>query len=164
MIRCLGFALAALFLHVMTAPSASGGESIVTVTNVQVTAAAPHELAAISATITNRGDQTLTMVAITTSATSPGMFHFSFNMCEPGTSMIKVPSIIVPVGRSVRLSTRGAGAMVQTKQRGLRVGRPIAVAITIIRGSRHFVVRSIGHIVARPRGLKRSYGGSVGAR
>ena len=78
--------------------------------------------------------------------------------------MIKIPSLIVPVHRSVTLSTKGAGAMVAAKGTALKVGTPIAISITAIRGTHRFVLHANGDVIARPKGLKRSYGGTVGAQ
>ncbi len=156
--------LALFGLQATCVSSVSDAAAVIKVTGVHVTAASPHELAAIEATVTNTSDLPITMVSITTSATSRGMFHFSFNMCDPGSTMIKIPSLIIPVHRSVILSTKGSGAMVETKGKALRVGSRITVSITVIRGTHRQVVSSPGSVIARPKGLKRTYGGAVGAQ
>jgi copper(I)-binding protein len=148
----------------IASPATSEAGTIARITQVQVTAARPHQLAAIEAVITNTTDLPITLVSISTSRTSRGMFHFSFNMCEPGTSMIKIPSLIVPVHRSVTLSTKGSGAMVAAKKTALNVGMPIDISITAIRGTHRFVLRASGKVTTRPKGLQRSYGGTVGAQ
>jgi copper(I)-binding protein len=153
-----------LTLSLLAPPVRSDADAVARLVDVHVTAAAPHELAAIEAVITNTTDLPLTLVSISTSKTSRGMFHFSFNMCQPGTSMIRIPSLIVPVHRSVTLSTKGAGAMVAAKGTALKVGTPIAISITAIRGTHRFVLHANGDVIARPKGLKRSYGGTVGAQ
>jgi copper(I)-binding protein len=161
--RCPFSAVVATSLLLLLAQPVSA-TSLVSLRDVRVTAAAPNELAAVEATIVNESDLPVTVVAIGTSATSRGMFHFSFNMCQPGSTMIRLPSIVIPVARSLTLSTKGSGAMVLTKQQGLRVGQHITVALTLRRGTRDSVVKSDAIVVARPKGLKRSYGGSIGTQ
>ena len=95
-----------------------------------LTAAPRGGLSAVLATLSNNSDKPIAIYRITSVVAPPAMLHYDVNMCDKGRQMNTLPMVIIASHQSLRLSTRGVGAMLFPLNRALRQKSQISLQIT----------------------------------
>ena len=87
-------------------------------------------LSVVLATLSNISNKPITIYRIRSVVATPAMLHYDVNMCDKGQQMNTLPMVIIAPHQSLRLSTRGVGAMLFPLNRALRQKSQISLQIT----------------------------------
>jgi copper(I)-binding protein len=95
-----------------------------------LTAAPRGGLSVVLATLSNNSNKPIAIYRITSVVAPPAMLHYDVNMCDKGRQMNTLPMVIIAPHQSLRLSTRGVGAMLFPLNRALRQKSQISLQVT----------------------------------
>ena len=103
--------------------------------------------------IRNTSNQPIAIYRITSAFAQPAMLHFDLNMCDKGRQMNVLPMVIIPPHGSLKLSTRGTGAMLYPVSRALLKGSKVNIAISYRSHGQQRVVELLIPVRKAPKGL-----------
>lgn len=123
------FALASTLTLVTTFTTsfARAADDLPLIRHAKLTATPNRGLSVVLATIKNQSAHPLTLYRVSSTVSPEAMLHYDVNMCQKGTQMNLLPMVIVPAHRTLRLSTRGVGAMLSPVHQKLVVGQSLTV-------------------------------------
>ena len=129
---------------------------------VHLTAAGNKGLSAVMGTFVNTTKRSVLIYRVTSDVANPAMLHYDVNMCDKGQRMNTLPVVVVPPGGTIKLTTKGLGAMLFPLKRSLHRGDHVMLMVKYRWKKSVSMLHIVATVVRAPKGLIHSKRSSVG--